>query len=120
MTQNVCRTVFRLIVFSNKKPPSPEASFFVTSDLLAAGTSVAAGLRALNELIDTGETDEDIDDCLEFHPCAEEHVNDVPVCTSCEPSEADKTPVNSADDDENADSRAQGGFLTHRKMKGKE
>lgn len=52
----------------------------------AATVAATAALTAHDQLVDTSETDEDVHDSLDLHPGSQEHVNDVPVSISCEPS----------------------------------
>lgn len=91
----------------------------IRRDELFAAAAVLASARTAHELVDAGESDEDVDDCFQFHPGAEEHVHDVPVSTACEPSETDKAPVDRTNGDENTGNHAYGGFLTHTEMKGR-
>lgn len=75
----------------------------------------AAALAAHHDFVHAGQTDEYVDHCFDFHPGAEEHVNDVPVCTTGEPAKTDETPVQGTDRDKDAYQHRDGRLVTHKR-----
>jgi hypothetical protein len=53
---------------------------------LGTAATICATLAAAYDFVDTGETNEDVDDSLNLHPLTNEHVYNVPVGTADEPT----------------------------------
>jgi hypothetical protein len=75
---------------------------------------VAAAL--VKQFVDSGKSDEDVDDPFNCGPSAEDQVHDVQVHTE-ETAEADESPVKGADKDKNKSCAADTAHILHH-MKG--
>lgn len=81
--------------------------------LLIVAASRSAAFAAAGQLVDSCESNEDIDDCLDFHPGTEEHIHHVPVSTAEEHTETNKAPVDCSYEHEHKRDHAESIFLTH-------
>lgn len=66
----------------------------------ATCTAHAAVLFVCHDFKDSRKADEDVHECFDNRPRAEEHVDEVPT-TSHEAAQSDKPPVETSDNDEN-------------------
>lgn len=70
--------------------------------LFAAGAVSRAAFHASDQLVDTCQADEYVHDGFYHRHCAQEQIDDIPVCTiSYQTAEADQAPVEGSDDDKN-------------------
>ncbi len=86
----------------------------------AAARAAFAALAAHDQLVDAGQTNEQVHNSFNLHPLTQEHVHEVPVCAvAYQPSQTDETPVQGADDNKDAGKTADGTLTTrHREMWG--